>query len=104
MADSARWPSEPTEDPIWGLIRIVVAQQISTRVASRFAQQLKSLYPDITNPTPNLSLNAEAIRTIGIPSRRVQCCVDIVCKSTEIRRRVSEGQTWEQALSEIKGI
>ena len=30
--------------------------------------------------------------------------MDIVCKSTEIRRRVSEGQIWEQALSEIKGI
>lgn len=102
--DAARWPAEASEDPIWGLIRIVIAQQISTQLACRFAQQLKSSYPDITNPTPSLSLNAELIRTIGIPARRVQCCMDIVCRSGEIRRRVSEGETWEQALSKIKGI
>src|SRR5207244_2601531 len=32
-SQSTYWPSQPTEDPIWGLIRIIIAQQISTGVA-----------------------------------------------------------------------
>src|SRR6266478_7919435 len=28
----SRWPSLPNENPIWGLIRIVMAQQVSTLV------------------------------------------------------------------------
>jgi DNA-3-methyladenine glycosylase II len=102
--DSARWPSEPTEDPIWGLIRMVIAQQISTRLACRFAEELKELYPELTSPTPGLRLDHEVIRTIGIPARRARCCVEIASRSQEIRSRVVQGQTWEEALSEIKGI
>lgn len=32
-AQPVRWPSRATENPIWGLIRIVMAQQLSTHVA-----------------------------------------------------------------------
>ncbi len=103
-ADSAYWPSKPIEDPIWGLIRIVIAQQISTRLACRLAEKLKVLSPRLTVPSPDLRLDHESIRNLGIPERRTQCCLDLVCRSQEIRTRVGQGETWEEVLSGIKGI
>ena len=103
-ADSAHWPSKPIEDPIWGLIRIVIAQQISTRLACRSAENLKMLYPRLTIPSPDLQLDYETIRKLGIPERRAQCCIDLVRRSQELRTRVGNGETWEEALSGIKGI
>lgn len=83
---------------------MVIAQQISTRLACRFAEELKSLYPQLASPTSDLHLDREKIRTIGIPARRAQCCVDIAAQSQKIRDRVYQGKTWEEAVSEIKGI
>jgi len=51
-SESCRWPMWPSENPIWGLVRIVMAQQISTRVACRLAESLKSAHPDVTDPSP----------------------------------------------------
>jgi DNA-3-methyladenine glycosylase II len=103
-ADSAHWPSKPIEDPIWGLIRIVIAQQISTRLACRFAEKLKTSSPRLISPSPDLRLNHETICKLGIPERRAQCCLELVRRSQEIRTRVGQGETWEEALSGIKGI
>src|SRR3989442_1404414 len=51
-SQSDRWPSRPTEDPIGGLIRIVMAQQISTQVACRLAERAKAAYPSLISPSP----------------------------------------------------
>jgi DNA-3-methyladenine glycosylase II len=99
-----RWPSTPTEDPVWGLIRIVMAQQISTTVACRLADQAKSAYPSLTFPSPSAAPEVANLRAIGLSERRAQCCVDVVRRSDEIRANVRRGQTWEEALRGIKGI
>jgi DNA-3-methyladenine glycosylase II len=104
VADLARWPSQPSEDPIWGLIRIVVAQQISTRVACQIAEKVKSVYPLLIKPSPDVIPNLATLRSLGLTERRAQCCVDIVRCSDEIRMNVEKGLTWEQALAGIKGI
>jgi DNA-3-methyladenine glycosylase II len=101
--DSAYWPSGPTEDPIWGLIRIVVAQQISTRLACRFAERLKSACPQLIKPTSNIVIDLETFRAIGISNRRAHCCLEIIRRSNEIRT-LCEGDAVQQALSGIKGI
>src|SRR5712692_9806044 len=45
-----RWPSSPTEDRIWGLVRIVMAQQVSTRLACQLAERAKTAHPRLTTP------------------------------------------------------
>lgn len=98
------WPTNPTEDPIWGLLRIVMAQQVSTAVACSLAKRVKNAYPDLAaGSRDNLPDNA-ALRAFGLPERRAQCCVEIVRRSEEILDRIQQGELWEQALAGIKGI
>jgi DNA-3-methyladenine glycosylase II len=98
------WPALPTENPIWGLIRIVMAQQVSTLVASRLAERVKCAYPQLITPSPNDTPDPASLRAIGLSQRRAQCCSDIVRRSDEILARVDHGQTWEEALLGFKGI
>ena len=99
-----RWPSRPTEDPIWGLMRIVMAQQISTHVACRLAERVRSNHPHLLTPSPAIVPDTAQLRAHGLTERRAQCCVTIVQKSDEIRAKVQQGQPWNEALTGIKGI
>jgi DNA-3-methyladenine glycosylase II len=103
-AQPARWPSHATEDPIWGLVRIVMAQQLSTQVACRLAERVKSAYPMVATPSPSKALAVAGLRAIGLSGRRAQCCVTIVEQSEKILADVRAGRSWEDALSGIKGI
>lgn len=103
-AQRTRWPVRPTEDPVWGLLRMVMAQQISTRVACQIADRLRAAHPEITIPSPAYRLEVSTLRSFGLPQRRAECCVEIVRRSEEIRRSVRQGHTWEEALAGIKGI
>jgi len=69
-SQSTRWPSEPTEDPIWGLVRIVMAQQVSTLVACRIAERARSMYPDLITPSSAEAPDASTLRAIGLSQRR----------------------------------
>ena len=99
-----RWSSEPTEDPIWGLIRIVMAQQISTGVACRLAERVGSAYPMLVTPSSAAVLDSASLRAFGLSERRAQCCIEVVRRSDEIRASVLHGRTCEEALAGIKGI
>lgn len=104
VSQSERWPSGATENPIWGLVRIVMAQQVSTLVACRLAERTKSTYPFLLTPSPATVPDAAGLRALGLSQRRAECCADIVRRSEEILAKVTQGQTWEQALAGIKGI
>jgi DNA-3-methyladenine glycosylase II len=41
---------------------------------------------------------------MGLPERRAQCCFTVLQRSDEIRAKVREGRSWEEALDGIKGI
>jgi DNA-3-methyladenine glycosylase II len=99
-----RWPSQPTEYPIWGLVRIVMAQQLSTQVACRLAERVKSAFPQLLLPSCNERLKSVDLRTLGLPERRAQCCIDIIQRSEKILADVRQGKSWEEALTGIKGI
>jgi DNA-3-methyladenine glycosylase II len=103
-AQSARWPSHPTEDPIWGLVRIIMAQQISTGVACRLAERVKFAYPTLTTPSPATVPDLKSLRAFGLPESRAQCCMAVLRRSDEIRAQVRQGQEWEEALTDIKGV
>jgi DNA-3-methyladenine glycosylase II len=99
-----RWPSEPTEDPIFGLVRIIIAQQISTAAACRTAQRIRALYPSLVEASKPLIPDLQKLRSFGIPESRAQCCITITERSQEILTKVAQGGTWEQELAGIKGI
>lgn len=102
---TSRWPTQPSEDPIWGLIRIIMAQQISTRFARRLEQRVKSAYPSITNPVRDSVLPAVGdLRKLGLSERRSQCCISVLYRADEIRDQICKGATWESAIAGIKGI
>jgi len=103
-SQTLRWPSQPTEDPIWGLVRIVLAQQISTRVACRLARQVKAAHPTITEGVQSPAPKVASLRAMGVPERRARCCVTVLETSDEIRAKVKQGQPWEEVLASIKGI
>jgi DNA-3-methyladenine glycosylase II len=103
-SQSTRWPSEPTEDPIWGLVRIVMAQQVSTLVACRIAERARSMYPDLITPSSAEAPDASTLRAIGLSQRRAECCAEIVRRSGEILTKVRQGQSWEKAVTGIKGV
>lgn len=103
-SQTKRWPSQPTENLIWGLIRIVMAQQVSTHVACRLAERAKSAHPLLMTPSPAIAPDPSSLRAIGLSQCRAQCCADVVRQSDEILAKVGGGQTWEQALLRIKGI
>jgi DNA-3-methyladenine glycosylase II len=99
-----RWPSVRTEDPIWGLIRIVMAQQVSTHVAQLLAERVIASHPHLIAPSSAWAPDPSALRAIGLSERRAKCCANIVLRSGEIRDKVEQGQTWSEALAGFKGI
>jgi DNA-3-methyladenine glycosylase II len=103
-AQFARWPSAPTEDPIWGLVRIVMAQQVSTHVACQLAERAITAHPRLIVPSTSLAPDPSVLCAIGLSKRRAECCSNIVQHSDEIRCKVKHGQTWSEALAGIKGI
>jgi DNA-3-methyladenine glycosylase II len=103
-SQASRWPCHPTENPIWGLVRIVMAQQVSTLVACRFAERAKQAHPHLTAPSSAVVPDPAGFRAIGLSQRRAECCVEIVRRSDQILAKVARGNTWEEALAGIKGI
>ncbi len=103
-SQESRWPTTATEHPIWGLVRIVMAQQVSTLVACRLAERALSTNPQLLTPSPAAAPAPASFRAIGLSQRRAQCCAEIVQRSDEILASVNQGATWEQALVGIKGI
>jgi DNA-3-methyladenine glycosylase II len=81
-----------------------MAQQISTRVACRVAERVKSAYPDIAHPSSLNVPQVASLRALGLTERRAECCVNVICRSDEIRTAIEQGKTWEEALNGIKGI
>jgi DNA-3-methyladenine glycosylase II len=82
----------------------VMAQQISTPVACRLAERVRSAYPLMTTPSSAAALDVPSLRGFGLPERRAKCCVTILQRSDEIRTRVRLGHSWDEALAGIKGI
>jgi DNA-3-methyladenine glycosylase II len=102
--ETVRWPSEPTEEPIWGLLRIVMAQQLSTALACRLAERVRLLYPDWATGVFSSLPDVSFFRDLGLPQRRAECCLRIAKEAAKIKATVSHGLSWEQVLSEFKGV
>jgi DNA-3-methyladenine glycosylase II len=104
FSQEARWPLKPTEHPIWGLMRIVMAQQVSTSAACRLAERARTLYPWLSRPTTDARLDVGKLRELGLPESRARCCITLLARSAEILSGIERGQSWQEALVGIKGI
>ena len=104
MSQEARWPARATEDPVWGLLRIVMAQHLSTTMACRLAQRVKAVYPTLGTTSHTTRLDMERLCAIGLSKQRAQCCVAIEWNSKQILADVACGRAWEDVLRGIKGI
>jgi len=98
------WNQTTTEDRIWGLIRIVIAQQISTRAASTLARRVADKYPGLETGNSILKVEPPVLRTCGLSPRKSDCCSEIANNSSVITAKIATGMSWEQALGTIKGI
>lgn len=103
-SQSTRWPSVPVENALAGLIRIVMAQQVSTLLACRLAERAISANPHLSTPSTVNVPDVASLRAIGLSQRRAECCAEIVRRSDDILSKVHQGQSWEEALTGIKGI
>lgn len=81
-----------------------MAQQVSTIVACRLAERVKTAHPHLLTPSPAAMPETASLRAFGISQRRAQCIVDIVHRSDEILAKIKQGHSWEQALVGIKGV
>lgn len=81
-----------------------MAQQISTRMACRLAERVKSAHPQLMKPSLAAVPDVASLRALGLAERRAECCVNILRRSEEILASVQQGQPWEEALADIKGI
>jgi DNA-3-methyladenine glycosylase II len=94
----------PTEAPVWGLTRVILAQQMTTSVAVQVANKLRLAYPALPSGAAGPIPETAYIRSLGVPERRAQCCVSVLRNSDSILYAVESGKTWEEALAGIKGI
>ncbi|HEV2491914.1 MAG TPA: hypothetical protein VG204_02455 [Terriglobia bacterium] len=81
-----------------------MAQQLSTHVACRLADRAKSAHPQLVTPSPAAIPDPASLRSLGLSQRRAECCAEIVRRSDELLAKVTQGLTWEQALTDFKGI
>lgn len=104
LVQKARWSSQSDENPILGLIRIVIAQQISTKAARTITSRVLSEFPELTLGNLHTSIQVGDLRSCGLSPRKAACCATIAATASQILARVTRGQTWEEALREIPGI
>jgi DNA-3-methyladenine glycosylase II len=103
-SEQKRWPCRASEDPIWGLLRMVMAQQVSTQMARRIADRVKAAYPQLGTPHDSTSLDVQTLRIIGLSTRRAECCATINERAGELSAAVASGREWKDVLGSIKGI
>jgi len=104
VSQPQRWPTAPDEDPIWGLVRIVIAQQVATRLACGIARRLLATFPTLSSPSRGTIPRVADLRALGLPQRRASSCVEILQRADEISESVNRGATWQIALKGIKGV
>lgn len=103
-AQRERWPALPTEDPIWGLVRIVIAQQVNTKLACSMAQRLLLAFPRLSSREKGVLPSIVDLRDLGLPRKRADACLEILQRAIELSELVNQGNSWEAVLGSTKGV
>jgi DNA-3-methyladenine glycosylase II len=98
------WSPEPASDPIFQLIRIIVAQQISTKAALTIIGRVRQRLPFLTAPPPFLPISREVLQTCGVPARKAKTCIEVAEKACVISGGLERGVPVETVLNGYYGI
>ncbi len=102
-ADQSHWSSEQTEDALWGLMRVIASQQISTKAASTITRRIVSTFPAASwGQFENFTL--ETLRSCGLSPRKAKCCLMIATLAAEIREDLEATPTRYERIKGIPGI
>lgn len=93
----------PSEPPIWGLLRMIMAQQVSTLMAFRLAERVADHYPKLLRGEP-VAVEAEALHRLGMPISRAACCAQVAARADRLQKEIACGVPLDEALKDIKGI
>ena len=99
-----RWNPCRTENMVWGLIRTVVAQQISTKAAITIIDRVARKYPQLPSGGGMSELNASALMLCGVSPRKAACCEEIARRARTIGTELDSGKSCEETLVGIKGV
>lgn len=104
QASTDRWNPDRTEDPMWGLVRIVIAQQISTSAATTIAQRVARAYPELlSGDRPREGMRRSRLRKCGLSPRKAHCCCQLVQRMTAEDFSTGSDDAMD-ALSGVRGI
>jgi len=88
------------------LLKIVIGQQVSTARAHHLAKRVASMYgPFPERLGEDARFEVSALRALGLPARRAQCCADIAARAKEFYAALNRGGAeWESLLATVKGV
>ncbi|OJH19277.1 hypothetical protein BLX88_08785 [Bacillus obstructivus] len=98
-----------SDDPYQALLRSIVGQQLSAKVASVLNERLKKLTNSNLSPETILALSDEQLREIGISYRKISYIRDLSEKITKKELLFEQfsymgNETVIQQLTQVKGI
>jgi DNA-3-methyladenine glycosylase II len=99
-----RWCNSPHADPIWGLMSVVMAQQISTKAALTIRAKVAAYYPELFKSSLSLQATVQRLRTCGLSARKAECCANIARNDETICQQLGSDGDWEGTLLKISGI
>jgi DNA-3-methyladenine glycosylase II len=104
-AEDVRWKPQPSEQPIWGLLRMVMAQQVTTERAIEIARLVAKRYPKLVSAPMGAEPPTEsALRGFGLPAGRARCCREIVAGARHLADATRGGPFSDEKLLAITGI
>jgi DNA-3-methyladenine glycosylase II len=103
LSQTERWHDLPDADPIWGLISVVISQQISTKAALTIRAKVASFYPRMLADSRSERIEY-GLRSLGLSPRKAGCCAYIVANAQKLRDQLRSNEEWEEMLLKISGI
>jgi DNA-3-methyladenine glycosylase II len=103
-SQNERWSDSPDPDPIWGLIGVVISQQISTKAALTIRGRVAPYYPELVKRALSPRITVERLRACGVSPRKAECCASIATNAEKIYQQIRSYGEWEETLLKISGI
>jgi DNA-3-methyladenine glycosylase II len=101
---SDNWCDSPDPDPIWGLIGVVISQQISTKAAITIRSRVAAYYAELVDSGTRRRTKVERLRACGVSPRKAECCASIAADAENICQQLHSSKDWAETLLEIPGI
>lgn len=100
---------KPGENYYWELIRSILAQQISTKVAQKLGARFQEYFQGVITPETVSASSVEELRGLGVSARKAETILTIasLCQQGKIGLDDLESKTDQEIQSEltkVKGI